>query len=111
MGQKVRIERFSDLSGVSIPEGEGETVTFSVYGRSFEIDLTAQEAEDFHHNLQPFIAVARRVRGGETKKNRSTSDREKLQEIREWARKEGYEVSERGRISQNILEAYEKAQG
>lgn len=111
MAQKVRIERYSDLSGDLIPEGEGETVNYAVNGRSFEIDLTAQEASDFHRTLEPFVAVSRRVgKSGDSKKSRSTGDREKLQEIRNWARGEGYEVSERGRISQNILEAYEKAQ-
>lgn len=110
MGQKVRIERFSDLSGESLPDGEGETIVYSVYGKAYEIDLTAQEAADFHRTLDPFIAVSRRVKGGEGKKNRSTADRQKLSDIRDWARNQGYEVSERGRISQEILEAFEAAQ-
>ncbi len=105
-----------------------ETVMFGFDGYSYSLDLCAPHAQDFHNNVQGLIgwssdrsrqAGARRSRpassdgtGGQESSapRRSGGDRERLKAIREWARKNGHpDLSERGRIPQVILEAYEAA--
>ena len=44
MAQRTVVRLTDDLSGAEIPAGKGETVTFSLDGQSYEIDLTAKNA-------------------------------------------------------------------
>lgn len=111
MAQKVNIVLVSDLSG-----GEAdETVTFSLDGTSYEMDLASKEADKFRGLFQDYIAVARKVSGGRGgrkasgKSSGSGRTSEELSAIREWAKSQGHEVSERGRIKQDIIDAYEAA--
>ncbi|BBX83724.1 histone-like nucleoid-structuring protein Lsr2 [Mycolicibacterium aubagnense] len=65
--------------------------------------------------LKPYVEAATKVggrRGRRAAKSASTSGatpKEQLTAIREWARDEGYEVSDRGRIKAEIVEAFEAA--
>lgn len=112
MAQKVNIVLVSDLSG-----GEAdETVTFALDGTTYEMDLSNKEADKFRGVFQDYIAVARKVSGGRGRKassSRSTSgsgrSSDELASIREWAKSNGHEVSERGRIKQEVLDAYDAA--
>ena len=47
MAQRVEVRLIDDLSGREIPSGKGETVTFSLDGKSCEIDLTAKNASNW----------------------------------------------------------------
>ncbi|MFB9684835.1 histone-like nucleoid-structuring protein Lsr2 [Amycolatopsis plumensis] len=120
MAQKVRVEVLDDLDG-----GEAaETVAFGLDGVSYEIDLSAENAEALRGEFERFVQAARRVGGRRMKValGQSTSEattrssgtgkvnsREYNQQVREWAAANGYEVAERGRLSSELIEAYETA--
>lgn len=105
MAQKVEIRLVDDLDGGKADE----TVQFGLDGTTYEIDLSTKNANKLRDALSGYVADARRVgrkRGG--RKTRSASGATAA-EIREWARENGYEVSERGRVSTEIREAYAAA--
>lgn len=115
MAQKVEVVLVDDIDGSTADE----TVTFALDGVSYEIDLSSKHAAELRESLARWIGHARRSGGRRTagtrrrssgggRTTRSDSDASK---IREWARENGYTVSERGRISAEIREAYEKANG
>ncbi|PXY31161.1 histone-like nucleoid-structuring protein Lsr2 [Prauserella muralis] len=113
MAQKVLVSLIDDLDG---SEAE-ETVEFGLDGVSYEIDLSAENAEELRDALAQYVEHARRAggrkrpsgRGNAKQASRPASvDREQNQAIRAWARKNGYEVSDRGRIPSEVVEAYHK---
>ncbi len=110
MAQKVQITLVDDLDG-----GEAsETIEFSLDGTSYEIDLSAQNAQKLRDSLASYIAEARRSgnrrRGGRTRSSaRSSGGAGSASDIREWARSNGFTVSDRGRVSAEIRRAYEAA--
>lgn len=114
MAQKVLIQLVSDLTGDAIPEGKGETVSFALDGKDYELDLTKKEADKFRGLFQDYIAVGRRLATRGPRKGTSPGgsgiSRDELSSIRTWARASGYEVSDRGRIAQNVIQAYRDAQ-
>jgi hypothetical protein len=65
--------------------------------------------------LDEFITAARRVRGAgkQTSNGRrpATQDREQTRAIREWARKRGMDVADRGRIPASVVDAYHQEAG
>lgn len=98
-----------DLDGTVI-DGGGSTVRFSLEGRNYEIDLTDANAEKLRAALAPFIAAGRSVagsRGAAPRRSRSASG--DLAAIRSWAQSQGYTVGDRGRISSEIRDAYDRA--
>jgi hypothetical protein len=98
MAQKVSIVLVDDIDG---SEAE-ETVSFSLDGRDYEIDLNAKNAGKLRDALAPFIGHARR--GGGRKRNRTGGP--SPADIRAWARENGFEVPDRGRVSQQVRDAY-----
>jgi hypothetical protein len=103
-------EVVDDLDG---SEASG-TVTFSLDGRAYEIDLSDKNTAQLRKALTPFIDVARKAGGPASSRSRgqrqtARSSREDSQAIREWARQNGHKVSGRGRLSQSVLEAYRAA--
>lgn len=100
-----------------------ESVAFALDGVAYEIDLSEENAEKLRDALAGYVAGARRADGprrgaGRAKVakpakaargSRTAPDREQTAAIREWARANGYEVSERGRLSANVLAAFEAA--
>jgi len=62
MAQRVVIQLTDDLSGVAIRAGKGETVTFSIDGTSYEIDLTATNASMLRKALRPYIEAGRPIK-------------------------------------------------
>ena len=87
-----------------------EQVRFAVDGRSYEIDLSAENSAKLREALAPYISAARRRSGRRSSyvsaPVRPTSDREHNQSIREWAATQGMKISQRGRIPSTVLEAY-----
>lgn len=107
----------SDLSGDELAAGEGETITFSIGGADYSIDLTDAEADELRATFERYVSVARRAssRGGPTSTSRKSSgsgrSSEELAHIRAWANENGHAVSERGRIKAEVIEAFDRAQG
>jgi nucleoid-associated protein Lsr2 len=91
------------------------TVEFGLDGVTYTIDLSEKNSGKLRKALDPYLAVASRV-GRSTANGRiaargvapapSRANRDQNQAIREWATKNGYEVSERGRIPSSIVEAF-----
>lgn len=111
MAQKVTVSLVDDIDG---SEAEG-TVEFALDGATYQIDLSSENADRLRSALADFVEHARRSGGrkrpvGKAASGRSprtaSADREQNQAIREWARKQGMKVSDRGRIPSEVLEAY-----
>ncbi|GGF44971.1 Lsr2 family protein [Marmoricola endophyticus] len=108
MAQKVNIVLIDDID-----ESEAdETVSFGLDGKEYLIDLTAEHAGQLRDALAPYVGHARPAgRRSATRKSaaaapRSSSD---ATAIREWARGNGFDVPERGRLPKEVKEAYESA--
>ena len=107
MAQRVNIVLEDDLDGSEADE----TVTFALDGVTYEIDLNAANAAGLRDSLAPYVGHARRA-GGRRAPGRPSSSRggkRDLTDVRDWARKNGHKVSDRGRISAEIQAAYDKA--
>ncbi|GGR44216.1 Lsr2 family protein [Streptomyces netropsis] len=112
MAQKVQVLLVDDLDG-----GEAdETVTFALDGKTYEIDLTTANADKLRGLLEPFTKSGRRT-GGRAAAGRSkvragaAGGSQDTAKIRAWAKENGYNVNDRGRVPADIREAYEKANG
>src|SRR6478735_3687103 len=107
MAQITEVRLLDDLDG-----GEAaESVSFSLDGKSYEIDLSEKHAAALRDAVAPFVGSARRAGGsaGVSRARmsmRTSRPREQTAAIREWATTNGYEVSARGRIPSAVLEAY-----
>jgi hypothetical protein len=109
MAQKVTVLLVDDIDGGPADE----TVSFSLDGVAYEIDLSTANAAAFRDSLARYVGTARRVGGraggrGGAGRRRAGGDNRTAQ-IREWARSHGHKVSERGRIPGSVVEAYDKA--
>ncbi|MET8149377.1 Lsr2 family protein [Actinoplanes sp. NPDC049668] len=107
-----------DLDGTELKDGDGGgTVTFSIRGQYYEIDLSKKNQDALDKALEKYTnkatKVAAPVRGGGVAKKVTkvspAGDKDQRLAIREWANANGHKVSDRGRISQDILDAYEAA--
>lgn len=103
MAQKIIQTLIDDLDGSQATE----CVNFGLDGVAYEIDLNREHAERLRAALAEFIAVARRTGGRQRGKAIGRPNREvDMKSVREWARHEGYDISDRGRIPQGIVEEY-----
>lgn len=89
-----------------------ETISFSFMGTDYEIDLGPENAEQFNADIAHYVSHARKTAKTKGAKRaggsvRGAADRERSQAIREWARGQGVEVSERGRIGAGVVAAYD----
>jgi hypothetical protein len=111
MAQRIVTELTDDTDG----KAADETVTFGLDGREFEIDLTKKNAAALRKAFDVYVKHGRRVGGrrprstGASGSSRSKSDVD-TKAVRQWAGKNGYELSSRGRIPANVVEAYKAAQ-
>ncbi len=111
MAQRVQIVLEDDLDGGVA----AETVTFGLDGVSYEIDLSDKNAGKLRDEFATWIGHARRSGGRRTTGRRvsngtaSSSSRRDLSAVRAWARSNGHQVSDRGRVSAAVQEAYDKA--
>lgn len=121
MAQKTVVTLVDDLTG---EESEDITsVEFALDGVTYEIDLDEKNSAELRDSLAQYVAAARRTGGRRASSGRRRSggagtgtpratspggyDRETSKQIREWARGEGFEVSDRGRVPNNVVEAWE----
>jgi hypothetical protein len=93
-----------------------ESISFALEGVAYEIDLSAANAQKLRDALATYIAHGRRVGGRRTRATRggrgrlaASVDRDQVAVIRDWARRNGHEVSDRGRLSAAVIEAFEAA--
>jgi len=121
MATRTTVSLVDDLDGTAA----AESVAFSLDGANYEIDLTDKNAKKLREAVANYVAHARRVdgarrvvatRGAKARPAkaarsgaRTAPDREQTAAIREWARAAGHTVSERGRLSAQVLDAFESA--
>ena len=108
MAQKVNIVLVDDLDGTEATE----TVTFGLDGTTYEIDLNDANAAALREALSGYVGHARKTTGGSRRTRRSgssSSSSSNTKQVREWAKAQGMEVSERGRISADVQQAYDAA--
>ena len=109
MAQSVKIILEDDLEGGPAEE----TVQFSLDGRQYEIDLSTANAEKLREALRPYAAAGRRAQSKPARTagpRASAGGNPETAKIRAWAKENGYEVSDRGRIHQSVKDAYYAAQ-
>ncbi|WP_217235026.1 Lsr2 family protein [Streptomyces sp. AC555_RSS877] len=111
MAQKVQVLLVDDIDG-----GEAdETVTFALDGKTYEIDLTTANADKLRGLLDPYVKGGRRTggrtSGGRGKARAASGGSQDTAQIRAWAKENGYEVNDRGRVPATIRKAYEDANG
>jgi hypothetical protein len=114
MARKVQVILSDDLDDSISAD---ETVSFALDGTTYEIDLSEKNANEMRDVLGKYVSAARKVSSRGTRasgagRSRATGgggrmDREQAGAIREWARKNGHAVSDRGRIPASVVEAYE----
>jgi Lsr2 len=84
-----------------------QTVRFSIDGTQYEIDLSGANAGKLRDALQPYVDAGRKTGGRRAGRRRTaTTDKDETKAIRDWARQQGMEVSDRGRVPAQILDAY-----
>ena len=111
MAQKVNIVLVDDIDGSEATE----TVSFGLDGTSYEIDLNDANAAALRDALATYVGHARKV--GSARRGRRTSAAAaaaaaggpSAREIRDWARSNGYDVPDRGRVSAEVREAFDAA--
>ena len=118
MARKTQIVLEDDLSGDVLEDGAGETVSFSLDGQKYEIDLSTDNARQLRDDFARFVGHGRKTASSSSTSSRQPSSRSRftgakgerdLGAVREWARQNGHKVSERGRIAGPVLEAYDSA--
>src|SRR6478735_9498459 len=100
MAKTVITQVTDDLDG----SNGAETISFGYRGTTYEIDLGRKNASAFDKMMKPYVDAGRKVAGPRSKRRPSSNGRRSrsasdLAAIREWARAQGYAVSDRGRIS------------
>lgn len=109
-----------DFDGKEIQEGLAESLTFSFENTDYRIDLRPENSAKLRKDLEKWIAAAEKVTttgrrgrpkgsGGSRPATGSGRSKEELAAVRDWAKQNGHEVSERGRIAAPILDAYDEA--
>lgn len=117
MAKRVIHELIDDING----QPADESVTFALDGVQYEIDLTAKNAAKLRDALAPFVASGtkigrggigiNRARAGRGARTPARADREVNQAIRDWAKSKKLDVSDRGRIKQEIVDRYHAEAG
>ncbi|NMO03682.1 Lsr2 family protein [Gordonia sp. TBRC 11910] len=109
MAKRTVVKYVDDLDGKAI--ADPVTVKFGIDGKSYEFDTSPAHAKQFQKVVDRYIKVARR--GGPAGVRHLTSggarSKEQTQAIRDWARKNGHAVSDRGRIPASVVEAFDSA--
>ena len=111
MAKKVTVTLVDDFDGDGAAD---ETVEFGLDGVTYEIDLSSKNAAKLRADLKKWVEAGRRVGGrrrgrGGTGRGRGAIDREQSAAIREWARRNGHNVSTRGRIPADVIDAFHAA--
>jgi hypothetical protein len=112
MAQRVNIILVDDIDG----SDADETVSFSLDGKDYEIDLTEKNAKKLRDALAPYVAHARKASGSRRRGRSgggggSSAGGATPAEIRAWARENGMDVPDRGRVSEEVRAAYAAAHG
>jgi Lsr2 len=110
MAQKIQTLLIDDLDG-----GQAEdTVRFGLDGAEYEIDLSAKHAEAIRKALEPYVSAARRAAGSAARRpgrngRRAATAGPDSTAVREWAKAQGIEVKDRGRVPAELVVKFRAA--
>lgn len=112
MAQRTQTILTDDLEGGEAPASD--TITFALDGTSYEIDLNETHAARLRQEFSIWTGAARKATGRSgaragRPRARSAGGRGDTSAVRTWARENGYQVSDRGRVPSSITEAYDAA--
>src|SRR4051812_19821839 len=110
MAQRVQVLLICDLHDGENPAEE--TISFSLDGSSYEIDVCPQHAGAIREAFAPFVGNARRAgarAGARRRRGSGSAARGRAGEIRDWARAQGLEVPARGRVPADLVAKYDAA--
>lgn len=103
MARREVTQFFDDLDQSPIDEGNLEVIRFSVNGKDYLIDLSKENAAKFHEMMAPYIEAGHKAPKVESRSKVNSRD------VRTWAYAHGIEVARRGKISQDVIDAYQQA--
>ena len=111
MAQKVQTLFIDDIDGGA---AEG-TVRFGLDGTDYEIDLSGEHNDELHKALERYIAHGRKVGGAARRSARNGGRRGSsgidTTAVRTWAREQGIDIKERGRVPADVVAKYQAATG
>ena len=107
MAQKTIVKTYDDLDGSEI-DPDGKSISFSLEGTSYEIDLSSKNVEKLREAFAVYTAKARKVSGRTGRSSGRTAEPTPIdtRAVRAWAEEQGMEVSARGRLSTDLIEQY-----
>jgi len=115
MAEKTIVERIDDLDEST---GDVTTIEFGLDGVTYEIDLSATNADALRNSLAQFVAAGRKKKSsgstparrgsGSTSAEQAKARKAQLAEIREWARANGFPVADQGRVAADIIGSWKK---
>jgi hypothetical protein len=125
VAQRTIVQLTDDLDGKAIGEGKGETVTFGLDGTEYEIDLGDKNAKGLRDTFAKYVGAGRKVSGrssaGGRGRGTSSSARSRASaasgrdydpsEVREWAKRQGIDVNDRGRVPATLVARFKEAKG
>jgi hypothetical protein len=111
MTQKIQTLFIDDIDG---SQAEG-TVRFGLDGAHYEIDLNAAHAQDLRTTLARYTAAGRKVASSTRRpartSGRTAADGLSTTEVRVWAKANGIEIKERGRVPADVIAKFRAATG
>ena len=111
MAQKVQTLFIDDIDGTA---AEG-TVRFGLDGTEYEIDLNGGHAQQLRDALAAYVRAGRRVSSGSRRPargvRRGTASGLNTTGVREWAKAQGIEVKDRGRVPAELVVKFKAATG
>jgi nucleoid-associated protein Lsr2 len=113
VAQRTIVELVDDIDGSEA----SESLSFSLDGVEYSIDLSQDNASELRERLAVFVAKAQRVGGRKQRGSgaktavQAGGDRAQNQAIREWARGQGKRISDRGRIPAELVAEFQAAHG
>ena len=110
MAQRIQTLFIDDIDGGAAKGA----VRFALDGTDYEIDLSGKHSDELHHALRKYVEHARKVGGAARRpgarggRKASTVD---TVAVRAWARENGYDIKDRGRVSAELVAKYQAATG
>lgn len=109
MAQKVEVHLIDDLDGGAADE----TVSFGLDGTQYVIDLNQKNAKRLRESVARYIDAARKEKSdrlaGRGAGRKATQVGPNTSDVREWAKTQGYDVSERGRVAKDLIVKFQEA--
>ncbi|AFA72331.1 LSR2-like protein [Gordonia polyisoprenivorans VH2] len=112
MAKVQTVQFIDDLDGSPVEAELVETVRWQWQGVDYEFDTAARNLAEIEQGRVPvskLLNASRRIRRTASSVSRRRGGRKRAAAVREWARRQGYDVPDRGRLSNEIVAAFDEA--